>query len=233
MIPGCASKAETCTPMCTRWTQVNEGDPIKVYHDKTNFDPNFYVNVAAVETDPDVLLQTALDIWEEAYPCGTLFELVDDPSQAELIIQYGTSTQGPGTAWGDATCFCDNDNDVCVQQVDHSVFFTEGNPATINMYYVSDVNGVPLGMSYVFWLETYVHELGHILGMGHVSGLPIDSVMGNQPFHTTPQIWDWDRDQLDDRYPCGCVLTGKLTAFIVPEKKTHTSDFCPRCQINE
>lgn len=120
-----------CTPSCTRWTSINEGQPVVYFHDTTNWNPGCYTAflpglVDLDEPDPQAYLDPAIALWQSGYPCGTLFQRTMDRAQANLIIQYGGDN---GTVVGNATCYCDADDDVCIRQVDHNQFFNTSNPA--------------------------------------------------------------------------------------------------------
>lgn len=225
MTIGCIGIVQTlsfCTPECTRWTQVNEGEPIRVYHDKTNWDPNCRAGID--EPDPQAYLDEAIATWESGYPCGQLFEMVNDPALAQVIVVHDENNFGEPL--GTATCACDAEDDVCVKQVDHSLTFSESSPAIVTVYCQQGV-----GISLLQYVNVWIHELGHILGMGHVYGLPVNSIMGlNMANPPTGTLRDFDLEQLQARYPCGCNLTGNLMLPDTDPVRNQTGDFCPVCQ---
>lgn len=214
---GAVEPVQLCEYSCTRWTGINQGAPILYYHDTSGWDPDCYpggfnTGVAIDAADPQVYLQPAIDAWQSGVPCRTLFQRTFDRSEAMLIIQHAV---GDGTIAGNATCFCDVDDDVCVRQVDHSQFFNAAAPAVLNIFCNGAVGGGYLSVA--AYINLYMHELGHILGMGHVRNQtpPVVSVMGN-PANLNSQVvlYDFDRDQLQARYPCGCLLPGAADGFI-------------------
>lgn len=224
-----------CTPMCTRWESINRGEPLKVFIDTSNWDPNHYNGVFPFsgvilnEPDPTVYNVAALDLWQLSYPCGQLYEIVDDEALAQVVVRYPYTPVGQNPILaGNAECFCDNDNDVCVRQVDHSAQFIAGvNPAIMNIF-LRDSGGNSTLNS---WINLHAHEFGHILGMGHVYNPPITSVMGaplNQ--NASLVVYDHDREQMEARHPCGCTLVLESN-FIVPDSATPnlSSDFCQGC----
>jgi len=160
-----------CIATCTRWSSINEGQPLRIYIDEDSWDPTHYNGQgpfigSAVLDEP--LARTyavqALEIWQQAYPCGTLYELVDTPAEAEVIV------------------------------------------------------------------------FGHILGMGHVRNQdpPVTSVMGN-PLNLNADLvlYDFDREQIEARYPCNCTLVTPLrNRFLALTEPRPTSDFCPGCQVD-
>lgn len=219
--------ARLCSPECTRWSQVNAGDPIRYFHDKSGWDPTVTVNPIAFDApDPDVYMLPGMAIWESAYPCGNLFEEQPTAATAQMIIRYLPNT--PGGPSGTASCFCDANDDVCVRQFDHSTHYSESNPALLTIYQAT--NG---RVSVNSFSNLYTHELGHILGMGHVFGLPdVVSVMGS-PLNQNRDLvlYSFDALQLRRRYPCACTITNNIVSEPPGEVPVHnqTGSFCPGC----
>ena len=227
----CPSQTVTlpfCTPSCTRWSQINAGQPVTVYHDKSQYDRNCRPIVN--EPDPQYYLDIALDHWNAGYSCGDLFVMVEDPALAQVMVVHDTNNFGGPL--GTATCACDAEDDVCVRQVDHSQIFSIANPAILTMYCQPGTNFASVRQ----YLNIWIHELGHILGMGHVyntvdsNGNSVDSIMGlnlsNLPLGTHKPF---DQEQLDNRHPCGCQLTSNFMPPIEIDELNTTSSFCPVC----
>jgi len=216
-----------CEPTCSRWASVNEGETIKLFHDPSNWDPNLF-NFANAP-DPIVYLQEAMQVWNDAYPCGTLFEIVDTRAEASVIVDYDDETGENVGFLGFATCFCDEDDDVCVQQVDQSAFFSPARPAELTIV-KNDffINQPPERL-----INTYLHELGHILGMGHIYGRPEQSIMGNNPNAAqSVSLYGWDLEQLDARHPCGCtIVQPQISPFLQEVTRRKTKSFCPGCRV--
>lgn len=224
---------QECTPMCSRWTSINLGEPIKYFHDTTNWDPNCYNagpgQVGLNEPDPQAYLQPAIDAWQSGYPCNTLFERTFNRAEANLVIQYAT---GDGTVAGNATCFCDNDDDVCVRQVDQTAGFA-GSNSVMNIFCNSATGGGYSSLG--AFINLYMHELGHVLGMGHVRNQTpaVTSVMGNPAnLNVNVVLYAFDEGQLQDRYPCNCTLSNALQAWVEPSPQHVTSDHCPGCLMS-
>ena len=223
--PGASEPLAFCTPMCTRWAQINDGEPVRIYHDTSNYDPNCRPTIN--EPDPQVYLDAAIATWESGYPCGQLFEMVDDPALAQVIVVHDTNNFGGPV--GTASCACDAEDDICVRQVDHSTIFTSTNPAVMTIYCQPGTDFATVQQ----YINVWVHELGHILGMGHVYNLPVDSIMGQVTTAVIPgELKAFDLEQLQDRYPCDCVLTSSFREFYEPRPINQTSDYCPVCDPN-
>ena len=228
-----------CIATCTRWSSINEGQPLRIYIDEDSWDPTHYNGQgpfigSAVLDEP--LARTyavqALEIWQQAYPCGTLYELVDTPAEAEVIVQYPVTTPETEGLAGNAQCFCDADDDVCVNQFDHSNFWEPGNQAIMNIFLRLSGGSASVNA----FINLHAHEFGHILGMGHVRNQdpPVTSVMGN-PLNLNADLvlYDFDREQIEARYPCNCTLVTPLrNRFLALTEPRPTSDFCPGCQVD-
>lgn len=215
-----------CEPRCTRWSQVNRGEPILIYHDRSGWDPNFYTLIN--EPDPQVYLAEAAELWNSFHPCGPLFAFTDVEAQAHVVVRYLPEDPVQPNILGTALCVCDDEGDVCVNQADHSAIFFPGNPAPLNMYLASVILNAPPER----YINTMLHELGHILGMGHVSTLPLNSVMGVNPDRfTVVQLFDFDVEQLEERNPCDCEFTTQFDReFVAPAAHfTQYAHFCPGC----
>ena len=217
------SVEEFCTPSCTRWSQINAGEPVRIYHDTSNYDPNCRPIVN--EPDPQVYLDAAIATWESGYPCGQLFEMVDDPALAQVIVVHDTNNFGEPL--GTATCACDAEDDICVRQVDHSIVFSAANPAIVTIYCQPGTNFANIQQ----YINIWVHELGHILGMGHVYGVPnVDSIMGLSTTPTIPgELKEFDLLQLQMRHPCDCILTQNFRPFYEARPINQSGGYCPVC----
>lgn len=212
-----------CEAQCTRWTSINQGQSVKIYHDGSNWDANYYTNIN--EPDPIVYLQEAIGRWNDAYECGTLFELVDDQTEASVVVSYFEENPDNACLLGSALCACEEDDDICLRTSDHSSIFSPSFQSPVRMYFSPCI----LNSSENLWINVYVHEFGHILGMGHVAGLPVTSIMGNRDRESTV-LPDFDIEQLNLRHPCGCNIITPLTDFYPPvEPMVSTADFCPGC----
>lgn len=218
-----------CTPECARWYKVNQGESIKVYQDVSGWDPNYYSQM--VES-PQTHIQRALDIWNDAYPCGTLFELVTDPALADVVQVYPTEVTTNGLN-GSVTSVVDQDGEECILQVDEGQTFGPGQPMFMQMYCSQGLeqSGQATDDRYV---NIFVHEFGHVLGMNHLSdgSTPPMSIMVNTGVQAGGAgLYGFDVDQLLRRYPCGCVLTSNLAQPIEYNLPIVSSEtLCPCCQ---
>lgn len=213
-----------CEPTCVRWSGINRGQPITIFHDTSGYDIDFYPNLA---NDPDIYLRAATALWEEEYPCGTLFEFVDTPSEASLIVVHEPEiADNPCAIAGSATCFCDGQDEICERVFDHSAFFNPTRQAIMTLF----MNPCSNAQGQVQYTNTMLHELGHILGMGHVSGLP--SIMGPSDRVNNLQLYPFDIEQLQNRYPCGCNVTETFAAQFqqrLDMEPDHSGTVCPGC----
>lgn len=194
-----------------------------MFHDPDQWDQSFYNQVSA--PDPIVYLQAAVDLWNEAYECGELFELTTDRSEAKVTVEYIVADPDFCDFIGTALCTCDEDDDPCERQIDHSQVFSVNQPSEVNMYLLECAIA---GLTVNRWINVYLHELGHVLGMGHVSGLPVISIMGNSDREIV-QLYDFDLEQLNSRHPCNCLIREPIIQA-EPIQLFQTSDYCPGCR---
>lgn len=222
---------EECIPECVRWTSVNLGEPIPIYHDGSNWDPNFFTHPNGPNApDAIVYLQAAVDLWNSAYSCGDLFRITDDRSEARATVEYIDPDDPAFCEFsGTALCVCDMEGDICVRQLDHSSFFTPASPSEVKMYKLPCIQST---RTEVRFMNTYLHELGHVLGMGHVFNEPFQSIMGQANREVTFQLYPWDISELERRYPCDCVLNEPIVSenFMTIDDVMASSDHCPGCR---
>lgn len=224
------SPLPNCTPMCTRWGKVNAGEPITYFHETSTYTPGSYQGNVDDAT-PDAYLARAISLWEDLYGCGTLFEQVDNQGDADLHIFYVDRQDGDPV--GQALCVCDEDDEVCVKQTDHTDVFAAPSSGTglpqqtIKMFL--DFRPNADNYSENLFINIVLHELGHALGMGHVYGLGVDSVMAETDLQDV-RLYDFDQEQLDARYPCDCVLQSNLTRIKATDLTVENSaERCPGC----
>lgn len=220
-------QTELCDPMCVRWSEINQGMPLKVFHDKSQWDPNHYPLIS--EPDPDVYLIKAIDLWNSGYPCGDLFELTDDLSEALVTMEYVQQPVGDCAAVATTLCFCDAESEICERVFDHSSFYSvdRKQPITMNL-----LNGCPNqdALREERWNNTMVHELGHVLGMGHVFNQSFPSVMGNRN-NDIMVLYGHDLDMIARRHPCNCIMVNPLsnTEPLTEAHLSHSGEHCPGC----
>lgn len=241
---------EDCIPTCTRWSKVNYSDTIKVFVDAPDYPQGAYVstqNVTALGYQGVITMddnwvalgaqqhvQVALDIWNDAYTCGNLFEMVTDISQADVVVTWIVDDNLPSQ--GVVDCACEAEGDAfpdCSVNVDHGDFFGPANPHNMRIYHMS-TNGVPNPFSWQATLDTVVHEFGHVLGMGHNFDQSITTIMGfltNAQRPNRGQLYDYDVDELNARYPCGCNVVEMLGNYLDSEIVIgQSSQHCGGCK---
>lgn len=263
MLLGCISSRgsvveEFCTPECSRWTGINDGNPVKIYHDWTGITINQYPSVSLLgdqvawqpgfystlpAQNPIAYLEEAVAKWNAAYSCGTLFEFVDDPQDADVLFIYRATSpaQGEPNAVGNALCLCDTDNQItCSVNADHSTRWFPGMPAWTSINFVTPALGNLDFVSTPAAIQVMMHELGHTLGMGHSYIVPdpnggpgsVLSIMGNWDVNQAPftTVQGWDLERLNLRYPCGCTLTNNYISSAFAQEVAHLAhENCPGC----
>ena len=226
-----------CIPECNRWSTINSGQPVKLFHDVNGitdnpydpsptipYQPNFFP--VLVGEDPEQMFLEAVNMWEEQYDCGNLFEVVDDPAAANTIIYYVETDglNGDPSDPASAYIFVDTDETGCTRNFNLSTTYTPESPATQSYIRMTFHTPIPPGTvaqqlaSRDSWIGTIVHELGHILGMGHQYNVTDNnvgpfSVMGASGAGGVPgsglpdgHIHPIDKAMLDARYPCDCNI---------------------------
>ena len=175
-------------------------------------------------------MDEAVAMWEAYYPCGQLFQEVDNFADADLWIHYEPVVQQDSAILGTALCFCDDDNEICVKQTDHNEEFGfDKRKSEITLYCAGFQQNF---LTQQQWLYVMVHELGHVMGMGHVftQDIGIQSVMGGDYVFDNGGIFPHDIAELERRYPCDCELTSPLVTEFHDGVLKTTKDECPVCQ---
>lgn len=233
-----------CIPTCSRWTQINRGQPVNIWIDQSNYDPTCYPQVEAAG-DQAFHLQQAINYWEAAYPCGQLFNIVDTAAEADVRMSYFQGTVEDGLPAGSASCLCepeDTNSDQCSVNADHTVTFST-LLASLNIYCLTFGGNPNSDWSPSYYQFIVAHELGHLLGLGHQYNQPYPSIMGNPTILSGSNAFSFvidldinnypeDKAQLEARYPCGCTLTNELTSERTDLVLRQTDEICPVCNPN-
>lgn len=213
-------KATSCTPKCTRWQKINQGETVKLYHDTTGWDSTC---VTPPVNDPNNLWLQAIDLWNQCHPCGNLFEFVDTPAEADVYIAYEPESQDVN---GYVLSPLLNQGLDCFNEDIYDNLFSPANPMQLRIH----CNGNSIERT----VTTMAHELGHVLGMPHIfQHRFVHSIMGTNPDRfDTVQLFPIDKQQMAIRYPCDCPLTNLIIDSELAETPVivDSPHSCPGCR---
>ena len=233
---GCAgtsiSTVPQCVYNCTRWTQINRGEPVRIYHDDSTW-RQFYLN--AMDADPLNYFLEAMNAWNSATSI-TLFEHVTNPALQQYTMRYvDEDPNDPCVAIGLANCLCPPEDDPCAPPIyDNSLFFAPNGPTGfLELIFVECVKNLYSRNQIV---NVIAHELGHVLSHGHVyntldaSGNPVDSLMGVKADLEVIGPTAYDIEYLLMQHPENCTGTDSGQALSVASA-LHDTRNCPGCQV--